>query len=162
MEYTVLHNGEQFGPHTHQEVAAMLQAGTIDDSAMLWCAGWPNWLPVTNIIPPPIQRLSPASGTKTVASRPREKQLLHTVNRKPWIIVGILLGGVVLGLTIVVVVSNSLIVHSSSGSGRDTDSNSTDTGQATVSTLGEETIEQVAVPGVPTFESVLEHLPEDL
>ncbi|HZL38460.1 MAG TPA: DUF4339 domain-containing protein [Tepidisphaeraceae bacterium] len=55
--FMVTFGGQQFGPHTSDEIEAMLASGMIDGSALVWCNGWPNWLPVSTVAkapaPPP-------------------------------------------------------------------------------------------------------------
>jgi TM2 domain-containing membrane protein YozV len=60
--WTVHDGGNQYGPHTEQELATMLAGGTISRDALVWKEGSPRWIPLTNIVPmPPGLPGSPAS-----------------------------------------------------------------------------------------------------
>lgn len=50
--YMVHWSGHQFGPHSTEEIQSMLEAGQIDETALIWCNGWPKWLPVSTIAKP--------------------------------------------------------------------------------------------------------------
>ena len=58
--WTVHDRGQQFGPHTEQEIASFLAVGTISETALCWRVGSTRWIPVSNIIPlPPRQSSMP-------------------------------------------------------------------------------------------------------
>lgn len=65
--YSVQFNGQQFGPHSREEIASMLAAGMIDESALLWSEGWPGWIPVSNVVRPQTasEEASPAPVSRT-------------------------------------------------------------------------------------------------
>lgn len=53
--WTVHDQGRQFGPHTEVELATLLAAGNISSTALVWRAGSPRWIPVTAVVPMPVQ-----------------------------------------------------------------------------------------------------------
>jgi hypothetical protein len=54
--WTVHDQGLQFGPHTENEIASLVAAGTIAITALVWREGSPRWIPVSNIVPVPAHR----------------------------------------------------------------------------------------------------------
>lgn len=62
--YFVYVNGQQVGNQTQQNIAAMLQQGTINAETLVWKAGMANWLPLSQVpelanmiqqTPPPVK-----------------------------------------------------------------------------------------------------------
>jgi hypothetical protein len=73
--WTVHDQGRQFGPHTEQELASLLGAGTVSPAALVWREGSPRWIPLTNIVP-----LPPWTGQAAV---PPVVQVIHHVQTFP-------------------------------------------------------------------------------
>jgi hypothetical protein len=68
-QYTVSHDGKQFGPHSEEEVASMFHAGMVDDSALLWAEGWPAWRPIQKVL---LATGSPATVAVETAEQPAQ------------------------------------------------------------------------------------------
>jgi cytoskeletal protein CcmA (bactofilin family) len=51
MPLFVAHNGQTFGPHEPEEVAAFLETGTFAAHDHCWQEGWPAWRPLAAVLP---------------------------------------------------------------------------------------------------------------
>lgn len=47
--YFVYMNGQQIGNQTPQSIAAYIASGQVDSNTLVWTAGMPNWLPISQV-----------------------------------------------------------------------------------------------------------------
>jgi len=59
--------GQQFGPHTEEELKALLAAGKLASHELVWKAGMPSWAPANTVFAPPPP---PAGGPPPVPPAP--------------------------------------------------------------------------------------------
>ena len=50
VSYTVGFNGQNFGPHSRDEIMSMLNTGMLDQTAVLYAEGWPGWAPIASVM----------------------------------------------------------------------------------------------------------------
>jgi hypothetical protein len=80
-EYMLSHNGQQFGPHSHDEITSMLQAGMIDDSAFVYNDGWSEWLPVSALVRTPTTPMPIPPALPRSSPKPRRNSLFSQQGR---------------------------------------------------------------------------------
>jgi hypothetical protein len=81
-QYLIHHNGQQFGPCSKEQIAAMLKRGEIDTTAMVWCEGWPQWVQLG-------LRSAYSSAPATAVPPPQRKRSKKSSNKSQWIIAGL-------------------------------------------------------------------------
>jgi TM2 domain-containing membrane protein YozV len=58
MTWYYTRNGQQFGPHSEEELRRFIAEGRISSSELIWKAGMPGWVPAHDVFPPAV----PAGG----------------------------------------------------------------------------------------------------
>lgn len=50
--YFIIHQGQQAGPHSREQLQEMVAGGQINSEQPVWCEGMTDWQPLRNILPP--------------------------------------------------------------------------------------------------------------
>lgn len=67
--YHIIHQGQQAGPFTMEQLQQLLSAGQITPDQMVWKPGLAEWQPLRRFLPPPLPQLSAAPARLAVPTQ---------------------------------------------------------------------------------------------